>query len=91
MNTKLTLLLIATLAFPLLSQENKKDAPQKGKEQAQAGAFLGIAMDPVTGTTRSQLNLPEGIGVVVSYVAKGSPAQKAGLEFNDVIRKWTIN
>ena len=88
MNTKLILLLAATLALSSVGQEKKKDAPdtkQKGEAQAKAGAFLGIAMDPVTGTTRAQLNLPEGIGVVISYVAKGSPAQKAGLKFNDVI------
>ena len=80
MKTKLILLLAATLALSGVGQEKKK-----GEEQSNAGAFLGIAMDPVKPTTRAQLNLPEGIGVVVSYVAKGSPAEKGGLEFNDVI------
>ena len=80
MKTKLILLLAATLALSGVGQEKKK-----GEEQSKAGAFLGIAMDPVNPTTRAQLNLPEGIGVVVSYVAKGSPAEKGGLEFNDVI------
>tara|TARA_B100000676_G_scaffold312612_1_gene387719 strand:- start:1149 stop:2183 length:1035 start_codon:yes stop_codon:yes gene_type:complete len=88
MKTKLIILIATVLALPVLSQEKKKDAPEtKQKEAAQpkTGAFLGIAMDPVTATTRSQLNLPEGIGVVVSYVAKGSPAEKGGLSFNDII------
>ena len=80
MKTKLILLLAATLALSGVGQEKKK-----GEEQSKAGAFLGIAMDPVNPTTRAQLNLPEGIGVVVSYVAKESPAEKCGLEFNDVI------
>ncbi|SVC21020.1 uncharacterized protein METZ01_LOCUS273874, partial [marine metagenome] len=67
MRTQLLLLLAITLAFSIVGQEKKKDAPkQKGEEQAKAGAFLGIAMDPIPATTRAQLNLPEGIGVVVS-------------------------
>ena len=88
MKIKLILLLTAALALPVMSQEKKNDTPetkQKGEEQPKVRAFLGIAMDPVTATTRAQLNLPEGIGVVVSYVAKGSPAEKGGLKFNDVI------
>ena len=88
MRTQLILLLAATLAFSIVGQEKKKDAPktkQKGEEQAKAGAFLGIAMDPIPAATRAQLNLPEGIGVVVSYVAKGSPAEKAGLKVNDIL------
>ena len=38
-----------------------------------------------SGRAGAQLNLPEGIGVVVSFVAKGSPAEKAGLKANDVL------
>ena len=85
---KLILLLAATLTLSSVGQEKKKDAPdtkQKGNEQAKSGTFLGIAMDPIPATTRAQLNLPEGIGVVVSFVAKGSPAEKAGLKANDIL------
>ena len=42
-------------------------------------------MDGIPAVLRAQLNLPEGIGVVVSFVAKGSPAEKAGLKANDVL------
>ena len=42
-------------------------------------------MDAIPAVLRAQLNLPEGIGIVVSFVAKGSPAEKAGLKANDVL------
>ena len=41
-------------------------------------------MDGIPAVLRAQLNLPEGIGVVMSFVAKGSPAE-GGLKANDVL------
>ncbi len=63
-------------------------APGKGIVRIRAaaqGASLGIAMDEIPALTRAQLGLPEGIGVAVAHVAKGSAAEKAGLKANDII------
>jgi len=71
-----------------LKADDKKGEPgdEIGRIQAAAqGASLGITMDEVPALTRSQLRLPEGIGVAVRHVAKGSAAEKAGLKVNDII------
>jgi len=52
---------------------------------AKLGTSLGIAMDTIPALTRAQLGLPEGIGVAVAHVAKGSAAAKAGLKVNDIL------
>ncbi len=93
MNTKLILTFAATVVLPLMADDpaqkpQPKQAPGAGVfkiETATQGTYLGVAMDAIPAVLRAQLNLPEGIGVVVSFVAKGSPAEKAGLKANDVI------
>jgi hypothetical protein len=42
-------------------------------------------MDQIPVLTRAQLGLPEGIGIAVAHVAKGSAAEKASLKVNDII------
>ena len=71
-----------------LKADDKKGEPSDEIVRIQAtaqGASLGITMDEVPALTRSQLGLPEGIGVAVGHVAKGSAAEKAGLKINDII------
>ncbi|MFM1557549.1 MAG: S1C family serine protease, partial [Limisphaerales bacterium] len=71
-----------------LKADDKKGEPGNEIVRIQAaaqGASLGITMDEVPALTRSQLRLPEGIGVAVRHVAKGSAAEKAGLKVNDII------
>ncbi len=76
-----------------LADKNKAQpgpvAPGKGivriRAAAAQGATLGIAMDEIPALTRAQLGLPEGIGIAVAHVAKGSAAEKAGLKVNDII------
>ena len=93
MKTKLTLILTTALALTVLADDKPKQtdkapvAPGGGitiKRTAQ-GTFLGVAMDVVPAAVRAQLNIPAGVGVSVGYVAKNSPAEKAGLKANDVI------
>ena len=83
MRKKLIPILAATftLSFVAADKDDKKKAPAK----AVTRAYLGIAMDEIPPLTRAQLDIPEGVGVAVSYVAKDSPAQKVGLKANDVI------
>ena len=93
MKTKYTLTFAAVLALPLLADDpNKKPEPKQEPgggvikiRPAAQSTYLGVAMDTIPAVLRAQLNLPEGIGIVVSFVAKGSPAEKAGLKANDVL------
>ena len=47
--------------------------------------FIGISPFDVTYSLRQQLKLPVADGVIVAKVIQGYPAEKAGMEANDVI------
>lgn len=49
--------------------------------------FVGISYGPLSPTQDAQLNLPANTGAVIATVQSGSPADKAGLQKNDVILK----
>jgi len=51
--------------------------------------FIGITMNQggIDEEARDYLGLPDGFGVFVDAVAEGGPAETAGVEKNDVIRK----
>ncbi len=55
--------------------------------RSEKGAFLGISTSPVTPPLRDQLHLTQGMGLMVDYVRKGSPADAAGLQIHDVLQK----
>lgn len=48
-------------------------------------AYLGIGLTDLTPELRAHFGVPEDAGVMVSSVAKGSPAEKAGVRVGDVI------
>ena len=50
-------------------------------------AYLGVATRPLHSTLRTQLGLPEGIGLVVLYSAPESPASKQ-LQTHDVLHMF---
>jgi len=50
--------------------------------------YLGLSMEDLTPTLASQLGISIDKGVLVAYVAAGSPAAKAGIEANDVITSF---
>ena len=52
------------------------------------GAYLGIQMDDVTASNMAQYKLSSERGVIVRSVAKGSPAESAGLRENDVLLEY---
>jgi len=85
MRKKLIPILAVAYALSLVAAD--KNDKQKSPAKGVPGAYLGIAMDEIPPLTRAQLDIPEGVGVAVSYVAKDSPAQKAGLKTNDVITR----
>lgn len=47
--------------------------------------WLGVGLSEPDEALVSQLGLKDGAGLVVSYVAEGSPAAKAGLQKNDLL------
>lgn len=52
------------------------------------GSFLGITTKAADETLRKQLQLADGIGLVVTFVDTESPAKAAGLEVHDVLHKF---
>ena len=73
------------LVLPVMAAD--KDKNTKAPSQNASGAYLGVAMAEIPTLARAQLDLPEGVGVAVSYVGKDSPAHKAGLKANDIITR----
>jgi hypothetical protein len=51
------------------------------------GPRLGVTAEPLSAALVEQLNLPAGVGLLVTNVASGSPAAKVGLQANDVLVK----
>ena len=56
---------------------------QHGK--AEPSAYMGIIIEPVPSVLRDYIDLPKGIGLLLPKIAKDGPADKAGLEDNDII------
>ena len=61
-------------ASPEADRKERKDVP-----------WLGISTTEASEALAAQLDLAPGVGLVVNYVASGSPAQKSGLQKNDVL------
>lgn len=59
--------------------------PSSSPETQRLSAYLGVSSEPVSEVLRAQLGLQPGMGLVVSAVAKGSPAEKAGVRVYDVL------
>jgi serine protease Do len=52
------------------------------------GAYLGIEMEDVTAEAAAKYKLPAETGVIIRSVEKGSPAEAAGLQANDVLLEY---
>lgn len=59
--------------------------PKPAAESSKAIAFLGVVTTPPPRIMIEQLGLKAGEGLVVTALAPGGPAEKAGLEVNDII------
>ncbi len=51
------------------------------------GAYLGVSTSPASPVLQRQLGLPEGMGLVIEFIAPKSPAEEAGLRQYDVMQK----
>ncbi len=90
--------LLAMAATPLWvsAQETEKEANtgkppvRDGKPEPEAPSmrtWMGIVTAGVALPVRRHLELPDGIGVEVEFVAEGSPAAASGLRPHDVLMK----
>ena len=59
-----------------------------GDGKASKTAYLGVVTAAVPPQLRAQLDLPEGMGLSVEAVAKGSPSDTAGIKQYDVLKKF---
>lgn len=50
-------------------------------------AFLGVGVSDAPEVLTEQLKLPQGVGLVVEFTEKDSPAAKAGIQPRDVLHK----
>ena len=92
MKNKLILTFAAAITLPLMADDPaKKTRPNRHPTPSflkLAGQNLPIWAWPWMTSRRKccvSAKFAEGIGVVVSFVAKGNPAEEAGLKTNDVL------
>jgi predicted metalloprotease with PDZ domain len=57
------------------------DETEKGKDCC---TYLGVFMEELTASMKEKAGYPHGTGVVISRVAPGGPAEKAGVEGGDI-------
>jgi hypothetical protein len=65
--------------------EPKVEKPRAAKPSPPKIPFLGVVLGPVDESLAAQLDLPEGVGVLVWAVMPDSPAAKAGVRRHDVL------
>lgn len=89
-NTVLTTLFIAILAvgFTTLLFAQRPQVRQMIRTNSD-GAYLGIQMEEVTADNMAKYRLSSESGVIVGSVEKGSPAEAARLQENDVILEYS--
>lgn len=71
---------------PPRKAEPRKAEPRKAEPRAPR-PWLGVQPEELPDELRAQLDLPEGVGLLVTEVLSGSPAEKAGLKRNDILTK----
>ncbi len=81
-----------TLKAKLERHPDEGDAPgtvpaEEPPEETQGAGAIGVRLTPVTATVARRLGLDSDAGLLVVGVRAGSPAAKAGLRPNDVIRE----
>jgi len=75
------------IAVTLKARPREQEEPEKEEpKQATAGVFLGIGGAPLTPELTQSLDLPEDqTGVLVQEVQADTPADRGGIEVNDII------
>jgi serine protease Do len=81
-------LVLTLLAAPPRSAAQEAFSVEKGIRIEPGGGYLGIEMEDVTAENMASYKLTAERGVIVRKVMKGSPAEAAGLQENDVILQY---
>lgn len=68
---------------------------QWDSEKARSGTYMGVVVESVPEVLRDYIELPQGVGLLLSHITKGGPAAEAGLKANDILvqfnGQWIIN
>ncbi len=83
---KATALAVALCAVSIPAVAGSRQETTAGTKRVVA--FLGIQPRPLTAALRAQLDLPQGVGILITEVADRSPAAAAGLRAFDVLHKF---
>ncbi|MHC4716200.1 MAG: S1C family serine protease [Planctomycetota bacterium] len=86
MKTATSLLLMLALACSVAHAQADEDKSPPAKPARTVG-YLGVHTGPVEQPLRSQLDLPDGVGLLVRHVDPEAPAAKAGVKEFDVLHK----
>lgn len=78
---------LAEVDLPLINDIDHKVVTAPLKSKMVQATYLGVTGDRVSPALNSQLNLPKGLGLVITHVAADSPAEAAGLKKHDVLHK----
>jgi S1-C subfamily serine protease len=74
------------IPLPKKKAAPKAEAPKVEAPKA-ARPWLGLQPEELSDELRAQLDLEDGVGLLVADVLEGSPALKAGLKKNDILLK----
>ncbi len=85
--------LVLSAAPPGALAQEAEEAPEQARRIARrsaigSGSYLGIVLRDVSRADTDRLGLSGEYGAYVESVSKESPAAKAGLQADDVIRSW---
>jgi serine protease Do len=81
-------LALAMLVVSVAAQSRNPGMTQIFPEMEGSGAYLGIQMEDVTASNMAAHKLNAERGVIIRSVEKGSPAESAKLQENDVILEY---
>ncbi len=83
-------MVLILLVVPLSQTVLAQGQPGSGAPSQTAGAYLGIAIEPLPPALAAQLppSIPRGQGVLVAQVEPDSPAAKAGIRPYDVLLSY---
>jgi hypothetical protein len=70
-------------------------ATPRAAQRTEKAAYLGVSAAPLPTVLRDQISTPRGMGLLVEYVEKDSPADAAGIRVHDVLERiddqWIVN
>ena len=79
---------LSTEINPARSPRQTLSRPESPREISRpSGAYLGVILQSLTPGLREAFSVPEGLGMLVTEVVAGGPADRAGLRAGDVIIK----